>query len=53
MTNGLRNHPGPTKIRSWEDEQRSARRHRLFWRLYSWATVAFIVLTIASALFRT
>lgn len=53
MTNGLRKHPGPERIRSWEDEQRSARRHRVFWRIYIWAVVAFIVLTIANALFRT
>jgi hypothetical protein len=30
MTNGLRNHPGPTRIRSYADEQRSERRRRLF-----------------------
>jgi hypothetical protein len=29
MTNGLRNHPGPTRIRSYADEQRAARWHRL------------------------
>lgn len=29
MTNGLRNHPGPTRIRSYADEQRSQRWHRV------------------------
>jgi hypothetical protein len=28
MTNGLRNHPGPTRIRSYADEQKLERWHR-------------------------
>jgi hypothetical protein len=39
MTNGLRNHPGPTRIRSYADEQRSARWRWLFWRGY-WTVLA-------------
>jgi hypothetical protein len=39
MTNGLRNHPGPTRIRSYDDEQISRRRHRLFWISY-WVVLA-------------
>lgn len=35
MTNGLRNHPGPTKITSWEDERRYERIHRRFWIVYT------------------
>jgi hypothetical protein len=45
MTNGLRNHPGPTRIRSYADEQRAARRSRRIWIGY-WI---WVVLACASA----
>jgi choline-glycine betaine transporter len=49
MTNGLRNHPGPTRIRSYADEQRWQRRHRLFWAGY-WIALAVAVAALIHAM---
>lgn len=47
MTNGLRNHPRPERIRTYADEQRYNRRHRLFWRWYVSVAASAALIAIA------
>lgn len=52
MTNGLRHHPGRKRLRSWAEEKKWQRRHRIFWRVWYAVAGLFFLITVFTAIYR-